>query len=67
MSVVIKCLCGKEILDDNIEYQNFSCCEDYFRIFAKCECGKDYEVEGWGNLDNLEEAKEELKYYIEEK
>lgn len=62
----VSCCCGLTIPDSEIDYKN-GCNEegeDYFIVIADCTCGKDYEVSGWGELDSITEAKEELKEYI---
>ncbi|MFA8451799.1 MAG: hypothetical protein ACEPOW_13980 [Bacteroidales bacterium] len=64
----VTCCCGKTICDDNIDYSN-GCNElgeDIHNINADCDCGKDYEINGWGEIESLAEAKEELVDYIKE-
>lgn len=62
------CKCWEIIPDENIDYNN-KCneiWEDYYICQANCEtCKKEYESSDRWECDNIEEAKENIKYVIE--
>jgi hypothetical protein len=57
--------CGSLIDPSSIVYKNFP--EDPqpgFEVEVKCTCGQKYEVDGFGLLENHQEAVKEMAEYI---
>ena len=66
-NIEIKCKCGAAILDEDIDFSNKeneigeNCSEVSFICY---ECNDDVGTENWGHFEDLEEAKEYLKDYL---
>ena len=61
-TVKVVCICGAEITDENIYYSNHTNeeGEEYYNVSGDCECGKEYSDRCFGNIYDMDDAKERL-------